>query len=93
MLYFFDSFSSPDFSHILLTASWIRSSRMDMATGSLERLDLKFSGISAFVFIRRELLLAGIKGEDRDRKVERKLPYPLIYMCYRTPTQEVIRRN
>jgi len=41
-------------------------------------------------FIRRELLLAGIKGEDRDRKVERKLPYPLIYMCYRTPTQEVI---
>ena len=35
-------------------------------------------------------MLAGIKGEDRDRKVERKLPYPLIYMCYRTPTQEVI---
>ena len=41
-------------------------------------------------FIRRELLLAGIKGENRDRKVVRKLPYPLIYMSYRTPTQEVI---
>jgi len=41
-------------------------------------------------FIKRELLLAGIKGEYRDRKVARKLPYPLIYMGYRTPTQEVI---
>jgi len=32
-------------------------------------------------------------SKDRDRKAERKLPYPLIYSFYRTPAQEGIGRN
>ena len=35
-------------------------------------------------------MLDGIKGKDRDRKVERKLPYPLISMCYKLPPRKVL---